>query len=83
MTGDGSGSIWFLVPPCRVRFARRKAIESNTDLNAGQIAGCHGSPNIVDCLVETAFSFGFFAAAFSSREEERLQLGNFIAHEPG
>ena len=83
MTGDGSCNIWFPVSPCRVHFARPIAIGSKTDLNAGQIAGCHSSPDIVDCLVETAFSLGFFAAAFSYPGYERLQSGNFIAHEPG
>lgn len=80
MTGDAVSDSSSLPAVCV--FARRKAIDSNTDLNAGQIAGCHGSPNVVDCLAETAFSLGFFAAAFSFREEKRLQLGKFIAHEP-
>lgn len=80
MTGDAVSDSSSLPAVCV--FARLKTIVSSTDLNAGQIAGCHGSPNVVDCLVETAFSLGFFAAAFSFREEERLQLGKFIAHEP-
>ena len=83
MTVDGSCSIRFPVPPCRVRFARLKAIGSKTDLNEGQIAGCHGSPNVVDCLAGTSVSIEFFAAAFSDRGEKCLQSGKFIAHEPG
>lgn len=83
MTSVGSRNFWFLIPPCHVRVARPEAIASKTDLKAGQVAGGHGSPNVVDYLAEIFFLWVFFAAAFSFRGGQRLQSGDFIAHEPG